>query len=222
MHFAIIACSPFFFKNASINQHQATAHHKPHRMSAATLTKKLFYSGVLEICCQVCHTANQLRHLFLDPLQRRSAFGILANSDFSSQNGEKKKHAKLSRFKYFHFPSTFPLLIFKETKNFNQKDILPPPHPPLGLHHSLSGGFTFRRRWCYRLRCLGNYLLVLWGCVIVRLLILHRDANHLRLGLIAWGNLWQPTTHLGGAFKKNGTYILYDMYIYVYTSPYDL
>ena len=110
----------------------------------------------------------------------------------------EKKTRKLSRFKYFHFPSTFPLLIFKKKKTSTKKTSCH-PSPPLGLHHSLSGGFTFRRRWCYRLRCLGNYLLVFWRCVIVRLLILHRDANHLRLGLIAWEFLW-PTNHLGGAF----------------------
>ena len=134
---------------------------------------------------------------------------------------EKKKHANSQGSSISTFLQLSLCLFLKKQKTSTKKTSCH-PSPPLGLHHSLSGGFTFRRRWCYRLRCLGNYLLVLWGCVIVRLLILHRDANHLRLGLIAWGNLWQPTTHLGGAFKKNGTYILYDMYIYVYTSPYDL
>lgn len=132
MHFAIIACSPFFQKckkNASINQHQATAHHKPHRMSAATLTKNLFYSGVLEICCQVCHTANQLRHLFLDPLQRRSAFGILANSDFSSQNG-KKKHANSQGSSISTFLQLF-LCLFLKRKKLQPKRHLATPHPPL-------------------------------------------------------------------------------------------
>lgn len=100
---------------------------------------------------------------------------------------EKKTRKKLSSISTFLHLS---LCFFLKEKNFNQKKSFHPS--PLCLHHRrLSGGFTFRRRWCYRLRCLGNYLLVLWRGVIVRLLILHRDANHLRLGLIAWGILWQ-------------------------------
>ena len=138
-------------------------------MSAATLTKKMFYSGVLEICCQVCHTANQLRHLFLDPLQRRSAFGILANSDFSSQNGEKKTR-KLSRFKYFHFPSTFPLLIFKETKNFNQKDILPPLTPPWPPSQPF--------RWFYFPPALVLQVAVPWELPVGPLGVRHCPASH--------------------------------------------
>ena len=101
-------------------------------MSSTTLTKHLFYSGVLEICCQVCHTATQLRHLFLDPLQRRGAFGILANSRmfrFKMDLDLKKKHAnsQCSRIPTFLHLS---LCLFFLNKNFNKKN-LSTPHPPL-------------------------------------------------------------------------------------------
>lgn len=138
------------------------------------------------ISCDICFSIRSRDAAHLESWRPIHGF-------FDEQNGLgvwKKKHAKNS--------SPFPSLIFKKKKTSTKK-ICPPLTPPC-LHHRLSGGFTFRRRWCYRLRCLGNYLLVFWRCVIVRLLILHRDANHLRLGLIAWEFLWQSTTHLGGAF----------------------
>ncbi len=96
MHFAIIAYLPLTNIQASTNIKQLHANRKPHWMSFSNLNKKSF---VLEICCQVCHTANQLRHLLLDPLQRRGAFGILADSptDFRfKMELDSKKIGKLS------------------------------------------------------------------------------------------------------------------------------